>query len=269
MLGSVPSVSLGMMDVDAREIRFHPGRSRGTRGTAVTRRANAMIAELPRALAQLADRRLVAVFLKSVALTLLILAGLWFGLDAWLSGSSAPPLPVWMRRFWTDAADWAALPIVVIGGWFLFPGIATGVMGLFLDDVVDAVEDRHYPRAMAQRRVPLAEAGLLALGSAARVVLWNVVLAPVYLLLLFTAVGPLILFTAVNGWLMGRDLLEMVAVRHMPRAEASALIASNRALRLRLGLTAAPLFLVPVLNLFAPIIAAALAAHAFQVLGKR
>lgn len=269
MLGSVPSVSLGMMDVDAREIRFHPGRSRGTHGTAVTRRANAMIAELPRVLAQLADRRFIAVFLKSVALTLLILAGLWFGLDAWLSGSSAPPLPVWMQRFWTDAADWAALPVVVIGGWFLFPGIATGVMGLFLDDVVDAVEDRHYPRAMAQRRVPLAEAGLLALGSAARVVLWNVVLAPVYLLLLFTAVGPLLLFTAVNGWLMGRDLLEMVAVRHMPRAEASALIASNRALRLRLGLTAAPLFLVPVLNLFAPIIAAALAAHAFQVLGKR
>lgn len=228
-----------------------------------------MLAELPRVLAQLTDRRFVAVFLKSVALTLLVLAGLWFGLDAWLSGSRAPPLPAWMQRFWTDAADWAALPIIVIGGWFLFPGIATGVMGLFLDDVVDAVEDRHYPGAMAHRRVPIAEAGLLALGSAARVVLWNLALAPVYLLLLFTAVGPLLLFTAVNGWLMGRDLLEMVAVRHMPRAEASALIASNRALRLRLGLTAAPLFLVPVLNLFAPIIAAALAAHAFQIVDKR
>lgn len=228
-----------------------------------------MLAELPRVLAQLSDRRLVAVFLKSIALTLLILAGVWYGLDSWLSGSSAPPLPVWMQRFWADAADWAALPIVVIGGWFLFPGIATGVMGLFLDDVVDAVEDRHYPRAMAHRRVPLAEAGLLALASALRVVLWNLALAPIYLLLLFTAVGPLLLFTAVNGWLMGRDLLEMVAIRHMPRAEATALIASNRALRLRLGLTAAPLFLVPVLNLFAPIIAAALAAHAFQILGKR
>jgi uncharacterized protein involved in cysteine biosynthesis len=228
-----------------------------------------MLAELPRVLAQLRDRRLVAVFLKSIALTLLILAGVWYGLDSWLSGSSAPPLPVWMQRFWADAADWAALPIVVIGGWFLFPGIATGVMGLFLDDVVDAVEDRHYPRAMAHRRMPLAEAGLLALASALRVVLWNLALAPIYLLLLFTAVGPLLLFTAVNGWLMGRDLLEMVAIRHMPRAEASALIASNRALRLRLGLTAAPLFLVPVLNLFAPIIAAALAAHAFQILGKR
>ncbi len=228
-----------------------------------------MLAELPRVLAQLPDRRLVAVFLKSIVLTLLILAGVWYGFDSWLSGSSAPPLPAWLQRFWADAADWAALPIVVIGGWFLFPGIATGVMGLFLDDVVDAVEDRHYPRAMSHRRVPMAEAGLLALASALRVVLWNLALAPVYVLLLFTAVGPLLLFTAVNGWLMGRDLLEMVAVRHMPRAEASALIASNRALRLRLGLTAAPLFLVPILNLFAPIIAAALAAHAFQIVGKR
>ncbi|RKS89211.1 uncharacterized protein involved in cysteine biosynthesis [Sphingosinicella microcystinivorans] len=228
-----------------------------------------MLAELPRVLAQLSDRRLVAVFLKSVALTLLILAGVWYGLDSWFSGSSAPPLPAWMQRFWGDAADWAALPIVVIGGWFLFPGIATGVMGLFLDEVVDAVEARHYPHAMAHRRVPLAEAGLLALASALRVVLWNLALAPLYLVLLFTAVGPLILFTAVNGWLMGRDFLEMVAVRHMPRAEASALIASNRALRLRLGFTAAPVFLVPGLNLFAPIIAAALAAHAFQIVGKR
>lgn len=227
-----------------------------------------MIAELPRVLAQLSDRRFVAVFLKSIALTLAILVGLWFGLDAWLSGSSAPPLPAAMQRFWTEASDWAALPIVVIGGWFLFPGIATGVMGLFLDDVVDAVEDRHYPHAMAQRRVPVAEAAMLALASAARVVLWNLALAPVYIVFLFTAVGPLLLFTAVNGWLMGRDLLEMVAVRHMPRGEASSLIASNRALRLRLGLTAAPLFLVPVLNLFAPIIAAALAAHAFQIVGQ-
>jgi CysZ protein len=228
-----------------------------------------MLAELPRVFAQLPDRRFVAVFLKSIALTLLVLAGVWYGLDSWLSGSSAPPLPLWMQRYWADAADWAALPVVIIAGWFLFPGIATGVMGLLLDGVVDAVEDRHYPHAMAHRRVPMAEAGLLALASALRVVLWNLALAPVYVLLLFTAVGPLILFTAVNGWLMGRDLLEMVAVRHMLRAEASALIASNRALRLRLGFTAAPLFLVPVLNLFAPIIAAALAAHAFQIIGKR
>lgn len=228
-----------------------------------------MLAELPRVLAQLSDRRFVAVFLKSIALTLAILVALWFGLDAWLSGSHAPPLPATMQRFWTEASDWAALPIVVIGGWFLFPGIATGVMGLFLDEVVDAVEDRHYPHAMAQRRVPVAEAAMLALASAARVVLWNLALAPLYIVLLFTAVGPPLLFTAVNGWLMGRDLLEMVAVRHMPRGAASALIASNRALRLRLGLTAAPLFLVPVLNLFAPIIAAALAAHAFQLVSKR
>ncbi len=228
-----------------------------------------MLSELPRVFAQLNDRRFVAVFLKSVSLTLLILALCWFGLDSWMSGSSAPSLPAWMQRYWTEASDWAALPIVIIAGWFLFPGIATGVMGVFLDDVVDAVEDRHYPRAMAHRRVPLAEAGLLALASAARVVLWNLALAPLYLVLLFTAIGPLILFTAVNGWLMGRDLLEMVAIRHMPRGEAAALIASNRALRFRLGFTAAPLFLVPILNLFAPIIAAALAAHAFQRLGKR
>ena len=121
-----------------------------------------MLAELPRVLAQLSDRRFIAVFLKSVALTLFILGGVWYGFDSWLSGISAPPMPLWMQRYWADAADWAALPVVIIAGWFLFPGIATGVMGLFLDDVVlERSMKRRLQETRSRNKVHIRTDGLL------------------------------------------------------------------------------------------------------------
>lgn len=227
-----------------------------------------MTAALGHSIAQLGDPRFVRVFAKSIALTLLLLVAAWFGLD-WLFGRlGSPELPPFLARSWAEARDWAALPIVIIAGWFLFPGIATGVMSLFLDDIVAAVEARHYPAAAGLRKAALHEEAMMGLASALRLVLWNVALAPLYLVLLFTAIGPLVLFVALNGWLMGRDLLEMVAIRHMPRAEAVRFAAANRSARIALGATAAPLFLVPFVNLAAPLVSAALATHAFHAARK-
>lgn len=223
-----------------------------------------MIAALGMSIAQLGDPRFVRVFLLSIALTLALLVVAWLALD-WLFGRIGMlPLPAFVAGGWAVVSDWAALPVVIIAGWFLFPGIATGVMSLFLDSVVDAVEDRHYPTAAGIRAAGFGEALMMGLASALRLLLWNLALSPLYLILLFTAIGPLLLFVAVNGWLLGRDLLEMVAIRHMPRADAARFVAANRTARLALGATAAALFLIPFGNLAAPLVSAALATHAFH-----
>ncbi len=47
----------------------------------------------------------------------------------------------------------------------------------------------------------------------------NLLLSPLYLILLVTGVGTALAFFLVNGWLLGRDLGDMVAARHMPRDE--------------------------------------------------
>jgi len=78
--------------------------------------------------------------------------------------------------------------------------------------------------------------------------------------LLFTGVGAPMLFLGVNAVLVGRDLDEMVAARHPGLASGT----PPRTSRFVLGLVANLLLLVPLVNLFAPIIAAAMATHLFH-----
>jgi uncharacterized protein involved in cysteine biosynthesis len=93
-----------------------------------------------------------------------------------------------------------------------------------------------------------------------RALLYNAIALPFALILLFTGVGAPMLFLAVNAVLVGRDLDEMVAARH-PHLR---LERASRTSRFILGLIANLLLLVPLVNLLAPIIAAAMATHLFH-----
>ena len=214
-------------------------------------------------LGQFGDAKFAGVFLKSLATTLALLglfgAGLWYG---------AMRLVAWLG--WSTDLDGLVGTVAVIGalgvGWLLFRAVAVGVMGVFADDVVVAVERRHYPAALAQAEdVPLARGIALGLGSAGRAVLVNLALSPVYIVLLVTGVGTWLLFFLVNGWLLGHDLGEMVAARHMDGAALRDWRKRGAVDRFALGVAGTALFMVPILNLFAPILGAAMATHLFHM----
>lgn len=218
------------------------------------------------ALGQLSDRPVLRVLLKSLVLTLLLFAGLgvglWFAMD-WLAGAAGE----WMG-LGTGAgtlADVATLLLFVLGWWLLFRAVAVAVVGIFADEVVAAVEAKHYPAAHAAARdVPLGRSITMGVGSAARTIGYNLLLAPAYLMLLVTGFGTALAFFLVNAWLLGRDLGDMVAARHMPFAQLGAWRRQTRLRRLALGAIGTGLFLVPVLNLVAPVLGAAMATHAFH-----
>jgi uncharacterized protein involved in cysteine biosynthesis len=150
-------------------------------------------------------------------------------------------------------------------GWLLFRVIAIGVMGVFADDIVIAVEAKHYPSALATARtVPLMRGIALGVRSALRAILINIALAPIYLALLATGLGTWLLFFLVNGWLLGQDLGTMVAARHIPDAMMRDWRKTGAVDRFALGVAGTALFMVPVLNLFAPILGAAMATHLFH-----
>ena len=214
---------------------------------------------------QLGDPPIVAVFLKSLAITALLLAGLgaalWFG-AGWLAASLG--FGDGSGTLARTAAVLAALGLA----WLLFRVVAIGVMGVFADQVVVAVERKHYPEALAEARdVPLGRSIAMGLGSAGRAVLVNLAVSPLYLLLLFTGVGLPVLFFIVNGWLLGHDLSEMVAARHIPRSAMKGWRGSTALQRFTLGLAGTAMFLVPILNIFAPVLGAAMATHLFH--GRR
>lgn len=204
---------------------------------------------------QLADARTLRLLLLTVVLTLLLFAGsgvlVWWALDIWVlprlfgpeTGAGALPL---------------ALLLTIAGGWFLFRAVAMLVIGLFTDGVVESVEEDHFPD-VAARAIPVGVMAGLRLGmrSALRAIGWNLLALPAYVALLVTGVGSFLLALLINAALLGRDLEAMAASRH-PALGPRPL---SRADRWWLGLFPAILFLVPFLNLLAPVFGAALAVH--------
>lgn len=203
-------------------------------------------------LGQLRDARTFRLMLRVAGLSLLIF--LLLGVGLWLVLEH-----VVLPRWFAGADGWGALlalALTMLMAFFLFRAVAMAVMGLFSDSVVESVEEDHYPAAAASA-VPLGFARGLRMGlrSARRAIGWNLLAAPFYLLLLVTGVGTLVLALLVNMLLLGRDLEDMVLARHPGLAPLAA--RERRAL----GLVAAALFLIPVANLLAPVVGAAMAVH--------
>lgn len=222
-----------------------------------------LLTALSLSFAQLGDRRILGVFVKSMLITGLLCIALWVALAQGVLSLTQG----WAAQF----GDGAVLVDVIV--WLFsfalamlaFRAIAMPVTGLFGDEVVAAIEERHYPQASARAvRAPLSVSVRLGLASLARVVLINLVALPFYLFLIFTAIGPFILFVAVNAVLLGRDLAEMVAVRHLDGPARRQWLRNNRLDYALLGLAVTGLFLVPFVNLIAPILGAAAATHLFH-----
>lgn len=212
-------------------------------------------------LGQLGDRAVLRVLVQSLLVTLalfaLLGAGAWWAADAliaWMSGAHHGGL-----------AGIAATVTFVLLLWFAFRALAVAVVGVFADAVVEAVERRHYPAALASATaVPFARSLAMGLGSAGRFAGVNLLLLPAYIALLVTGVGTAALFFAVNAWLLGRDLGDMVAARHLPRTAMRGWRGATRGRRFLLGLAGTGLFVVPGLNILAPVLGAAMATHLFH-----
>ncbi len=221
-----------------------------------------MIRALSLTFAQLGDPAILKVLAKSLAVTLAIftIAGI-----ALVEGARwAAEAYGWGRESGFVAAAVAALATIA-AAWLLFRAVAIPVIGFFANEVVAAIERKHYPEAAAVALAPSLTVSLrLAIASILRLIGLNLLMLPAYAVLLFTAIGPVILFAAVNAILLGRDLGEMVAVRHLDRARTGLWLRQTRASRALLGLIVSGLFLVPLLNLIAPIIGAGLATHLFH-----
>lgn len=213
-----------------------------------------MLSAFTLALGQLGDRRILAVLAKTVAITLAVFAGLgvsvWYAIQRWgLTDGNGGFV----------AAVLAGL-LAIVAGWLLFRIVALAVLQLFGDEVVQAVEARHYPdHAKMVRPLGWREELRVGLRGLLRALGYNLLAVPFAFLLMATAIGPAVLFAAVNAVLLGRELTEMVALRH--RDDAGQAPLPGFATRTALGGVVVALLLVPFVNLLAPVLGAAAATH--------
>ncbi|WP_068070691.1 EI24 domain-containing protein [Novosphingobium lentum] len=219
-----------------------------------------MLTAFALAIGQLADRRILAVLAKSLAITVVLVAalgwGAWQGIDSLVAG-----LDDWLPDGLGGLRQLIDAVAAIIAAWLLFQIVAFAVMQFFADDVVDAVEARHYPATAAlAQRIGVIGNVRIGLGGAARAVVYNLAAVPFAIALLFTAIGPALAFGLANALLIGRELNDMVRFRYRDAAgQPPALLHSLT--RLGLGGIVVLLLLVPFVNLLSPVIGAAMATH--------
>ena len=192
---------------------------------------------------------LIKVVLCTFASFLLLGVGMWFALDwlfAWLNIRDGSYLSAFL-----------SLAIIPISAFLLFRVVAITITWIFADDIIDAVEDRCYPQKAAFGKRPGVGAGVhMAVRSIARVVGYNLLALPLYIVLLVTGVGTAIAFMLLNAVLLGKDLEDMLIARH-----GASQGSIQKLPRLLLGFIGTIGMLIPFFNLLVPVLATAMAVH--------
>jgi uncharacterized protein involved in cysteine biosynthesis len=156
--------------------------------------------------------------------------------------------------------------VSLTGAWLFFPVVVIALTSLFTDRVAAAVEARHYPALPTPRLIPLAEEVRGALALLGKGVLLNLAILPLYFL-----TGPIapFLFYAANGYLLGRDYFQSIALRRLPLAQVQAVAGQQQKRIWGAGIVLAFLGTVPFINLLVPILATAFMIHLFERLRQR
>lgn len=233
----------------------------------------ALIGDFLRALGQMMDPRFLGVFLKAIGLTIVLLLAMTTGFG-WLASFIPTDLGEWpligQVTLPSMALQGLAIGAVLLASSFLMIPVAALFVGFFLDEVADAVEAKHYPKLPDPRRGSFWGDLTAALRFTLLVIAINVAaLLPYLILLVVFAPLAVLLALAINGYLLGREYFELVAVRHIPLGEAHRL-RSRYSGRIWLAgiLMAAPLT-IPIMNLIVPVLGVATITHQYHRLKRQ
>lgn len=222
-----------------------------------------MIGDFLRAIGQLGDPRFRRVFLLSLGLTLAMLVAAMFG---W--GRLVGMIPDnGLTLFGTDLhfldwiVDFLAWTAGALGAVVLMFPVAALFIGLFLEEIAEAVEARHYPALPPARSMTWLEILADGLVFTAALIGLNIVGLVVYF-----AVPPAapFVFLAVNGWLLGRQYFELAAARRVGAKEARVLRRRMGGRIFAAGLLMAMALTIPILSLAIPVLAVATFTHMFH-----
>ena len=148
---------------------------------------------------------------------------------------------------------------LLIAFFFLMSPVTAAFAGLFLDQIAEKVEERHYPWDPRGTPLPVGKAILMAVQFFVIVLLVNLAVLPT----VFFGFGAFVLVAA-NAYLIGREYFEMVAMRHMPVEEAKILRRENSPTVFIAALLPAAMSVVPFVNLVVPLFSTAYFTHLFK-----
>lgn len=199
-------------------------------------------------------RIILKAFLGSLVLFGLLLSLTWYGFT----------LIKFFDVKWLEAllesVSWAGIVIV---SWFLFPGTVIIVMGFFIEDLIREVERLSYPYLDDNSIKP--QGGFLWSGVKFGLLTLMINLAALPIILIFFFLPPIniFVFTALNGYLLGREYFELIACRRIPKDRLRNLWKRNRIQLIFSGMVITFLYSIPVINFLMPAIGVAFMVHTF------
>ena len=165
----------------------------------------------------------------------------WFG-----SGES------WFRGF----AQFLGGSLILVISYFFFAGIHGAFVGIFIDDILDAVHRKHYPEATWQKPPPMMQSLIFSGRILVMTLLLNLIASPFLILGWFIPPLGLSLQIILNGYLLGKEYGQLVEFR-IPKDSTESRVPKYFVN----GIIASCIWVIPILNLMAPILLAGSVLH--------
>ena len=169
-------------------------------------------------IAQISEPSLRQILVKSLLISLVSIMAC--GLLAWVLLGKFGLLGF---GFLDTFLPWIGGALIVVIGFVFFPSTIMVIGGLFSDEIISTIEERHYPKNIGSNHVSLLISIRTGLTVIIIATIINICLLPFYALGMLLPGLSFVIFYLVNGYLIGRELFETVAQRHLPVNEAQQL----------------------------------------------
>ena len=219
-----------------------------------------MIGALARAVAQLDDPRFRRVAWLTLGVSIATSIVLFGVCSAVLL--AIPKFEIRWLEIIANAAIALGAPVLA---WLLFPIVVSVVATLWLERAARAVEARYYPDLPPPRTLTFAEQAVPPL----RLALFGIVLNLLALTIFWLVPVYIFVFYGLNGYLVGREYFELVALRRMSWREVRGLRRRHRLGVLIAGVAIAGMLSIPLVNWVTPVIAVAFMVHIFERLRRK
>ncbi len=224
--------------------------------------------DIEKALSQLSDPKFQKVLWRSIFIAIVLLLFPLLGITGFLNWILPDTITLpWLGELSIHGGLLSAASIITIFAlsFLMFP-VATLIIGLFLEEISDAVEARYYPNLPVVKRLKLIPVMIDAFQFIGIMVLANIIALLAYVIV---PVFALFIFWALNGYLMGREYFQLVAARRIGMKEARRLRKKYFSQIWVAGILVAIPLSIPVVNIIVPILGIAVFTHQFHRLNDQ
>ena len=158
----------------------------------------------------------------------------------------------WFRGF----AQFLGGSLIFLICYMVFAGIHGAFVGIFIDDILDSVHQKHYPEMPWQKPPGFIKSCLFSARLLSLTLALNLLASPLVILAWFVPPVGLFLQIVLNGYLLGKEYGQLVEFR-IPENES----VSPKPRYFLNGMVASIIWIVPILNLLAPILLAGSVLH--------